>query len=139
MLWKRFFKTFVWGLSSTLAKQWIIKPFDAREIQYFQLGIFSFHAYVYYLTRYFIASTLAIILLTRALNLATHAFSVLACEFELVTLGFELVTCEFKLVSRRFELVTHRLELATRGFELVTRVLLFHIVYMTDNCQQYCH
>ena len=102
-----------------------IKPFVAREIQYFELRVFSFHSYVYYLTRYFIASTHAINLLTRALNLATHAFSVLACEF--------------KLVSRGFELVTHRLELATRGFELVTRVLLFHIVYMTDNCQQYCH
>ena len=62
-----------------------IKLFEAREIQYFELGIFSFNSYVYYLTRGFIASTRAFNLLTRAFNLATRAFS-------LVTRGFELVT-----------------------------------------------
>ena len=44
-----------------------IKLFVAREIQYFELGIFSFNSYVYYLTRGFIASTRAFNLLTRAL------------------------------------------------------------------------
>ena len=75
-----------------------IKLFVAREIQYFELRIFSFNSYVYYLTRGFIASTRAFNLLTRAFNLATRGFS-------LLTLGYELVT---------------------RGYELVTRVLLFH-------------
>ena len=55
------------------------------EIQYFELGMFSFNSYVYYLTRGFIAST-------RAFNLLTRAFILLACEFELVNRGFELVT-----------------------------------------------
>ena len=31
----------------------------AREIQYFELGIFSFNSYAYYLARGFIASTRA--------------------------------------------------------------------------------
>ena len=72
--------------------------FVACEVQYFELGIFSFNSCVYYLTRVFIAPT-------RAYNLPTCAFSLLTLEFELVTLKFELVT---------------------RGFEIVTRVLLFH-------------
>ena len=63
-----------------------IKLLVAREIQYFELGIFSFNSYVYYLTR--------------AFNLATRAFSVLTREFELVTRGFELVTRGFELVTR---------------------------------------
>ena len=63
-----------------------IKPFVAREIQYFELGIFSFNSYVYCLTRPFNLLTL----LTR--------------EFELVTRGFELVTREFEIVTCRFEL-----------------------------------
>ena len=62
-----------------------IKIFVAREIQYFEIGIFSFNSYVYYLTRGFIAST-------RAFNLPTRAFSLLTRGFELVTRGFELVT-----------------------------------------------
>ena len=36
-----------------------IKLFVACEIQYFQLGIFSFNSYVYYLTRGFVATTRA--------------------------------------------------------------------------------
>ena len=110
-----------------------IKLFVAREIQYFELGIFSFNSYVYYLTRGFIASTRAFNLLTRAFNLATRAFSLLTREFELVTRGFELVTRGFELVTRGFELVTRgfelvtrRFELATSVFELVTCVLLFY-------------
>ena len=89
-----------------------IKLFVARKIQYFELRIFSFNLYVYYLTRGFIASTHACNLPARAFNLATRAFS-------LLTRGFELVT-------RGFELVIRGLELVIRGFELVTRVLLFH-------------
>ena len=105
-----------------------IKLFVAREIQYFELEIFSFNSYVYYLTRGSIASTRAFNLLTcvfslptRVFNLATRVFSVLTREFELVTRRFELVTCGFELVTRGFELVARRFELVTRGFELVTR------------------
>ena len=77
-----------------------IKLFVAREIQYFELGIFSFNSYVYYLTRSFIASTRACNLATRAFNLATRASSLLTREFELVTRGFELVIRGFELVTR---------------------------------------
>ena len=45
-----------------------IKLFVAREIQYFELGIFSFNSYVYYLTRGLIAST-------RTFNLPARGFS----------------------------------------------------------------
>ena len=69
-----------------------IKLFVAREIQYFELGIFSFNSYVYYLTRGFIAPTRAFNLLTRAFNLPTRAFSLLTRGLELVTRGFELIT-----------------------------------------------
>ena len=69
-----------------------IKIFVAREIQYFEIGIFSFNSYVYYLSR--------------AFSLATRAFSLLTHGFELVTRGFELVTRELELVTRVFELVT---------------------------------
>ena len=68
-----------------------IKLFVAREIQYFELGIFSFNSYVYYLTRGFIASTHAFNLPTRAFNLATRALSVLTRGFELVPRGLKLV------------------------------------------------
>ena len=44
-----------------------IKLFVAREIQYFELRIFSFNSYVYYLSRGFIASTRAFDPVTRAL------------------------------------------------------------------------
>ena len=50
-----------------------IKLFVACEIHYFELGIFSFNSYVYYLTRGFIASTGAFNFLTRAFNLPTRA------------------------------------------------------------------
>ena len=62
--------------------------FVAREIQYFELGIFN----IYYLTRGFIA-------LTRAFNLATGAIPNLATRaYSLLTLGFELVTRRFARV-----------------------------------------
>ena len=98
-----------------------IKLFVAREIQYFELGIFSFNSYVYYLTRGFIASTRAFNLLTRAFNLPTRAFSLPTRAFNLATRAFSVLSCEFELVTRGFELVTHEFELVTRRFELVTR------------------
>ena len=55
-----------------------IKLFVTCEIQYFELGIFSFNSYVYYLSHGFIAST-------RAFNLPTRRFELVAREFELVT------------------------------------------------------
>ena len=89
-----------------------IKLFVAREIRYFELGLFSFNSYVYHLNRGFIASNRAFNLLTRAFNLPTRAFS-------LPTRPFNLPTCTFSVLTREFQLVT-------RGFELVTCVLLFH-------------
>ena len=103
-----------------------IRIFVAREIQYFEIGIFSFNLYVYYLTRGFIASTRAFNLPTRAFSLLTRGFELVTRGFELVTRALELVTRGFELVTRGFELVTRELELVTRGFELVTRVILFH-------------
>ena len=118
ILWQRFFKTFAWGLSSEFAEQW---KFEAREIQYFEIRIFSFNSYVYYLTRGFIAPTRAFNLLTRAFNLPTRAFNLATRAFNLLTRGFELVTRELELITRELELITRELELLTRGFELVTR------------------
>ena len=62
-----------------------IKLFVACEIQYFELGIFSFNSYVSYLTRGFIASNRAFNLPTRAFNLATRAFSLATRAFSLLT------------------------------------------------------
>ena len=92
-------------LKFRIRKAMKIKIFVAREIQYFEIGIFSFNSYVYYLTRGFIDSIRAFNLLTRAFNLATRAFSFLIRGFELVTSGFELVTRELELVTRGFELL----------------------------------
>ena len=71
-----------------------IKLFVALEIQYFELGIFSFNSYAYYLTCGFIASTRAFNLLTRAFNLPTRAFNLVTRGFSLLTRGFELVARE---------------------------------------------
>ena len=57
-----------------------IKLFLVLEIQYFELRIFPFNWYVYYLTRGFIA-------LTRAFNLLTRAFNLPTCAFNLLTRG----------------------------------------------------
>ena len=97
-----------------------IKLFVTREIQYFELGIFSFNSCVYYLTRGFIASTRAFYLLTRAFHLPTRAFN-------LATRVFNIATRAFNFLTHGFEPVTHAFELVTRGFELVTRILLFHL------------
>ena len=69
-----------------------IKLFVTCEIQYFELGIFSFNSYVYYLSRCFISSARAFNFLTRAFNHASRAFSLLTRGFQLVTRGFELAT-----------------------------------------------
>ena len=61
-----------------------MKTFVAHEIQYFEIGIFSFNLFVYYLSCGFIAPTF-INLLTRAFNLASRAFSLLTRGFKLVT------------------------------------------------------
>ena len=79
-------------LKFRIRKAMKIKFFVAREIQYFEIGIFSFNSYVYYLTRGFIASTRAFNLLTRAFNLPTRAFNLATRAFSLLTRGFELVT-----------------------------------------------
>ena len=97
-----------------------IRPFVACELQCFELGIFSFNSYVYYLTRGFIASTRAFNLLTRAFNLPTRAFNLTTHAFDLTTHAFNLATRAFSLLIRGFEPVTRRFELVTRGFELVT-------------------
>ena len=80
------------------------KLFVAREIQYFELGIFSFDSYVCYLTHDFIASALNI--LTRTFNLLTRAFNLQTRAFNLATRGFILATRTFSLLTRGFELVT---------------------------------
>ena len=77
-----------------------IKLFVAREIQYFELRIFSFNSYVQYLTRGFIASIRAFNLPTRAFNPPTRAFNLATRAFSLVIRGFELVTRGFELVTR---------------------------------------
>ena len=98
-----------------------LKLFLAREIQYFELGIFSFNSYVYYLTRGFITSTRTFNLLTSAFNLPTRAFSLLTRAFNLSTRAFSVLTREFEPGTREFELVTRRFELVILAFELVTR------------------
>ena len=77
----------------------------------FELGIFSFNSYVYYLTRGFIASTRAFNILTRAFNLPTRAFS-------LPTRAFNLATRAFSVLTRGFELITRKFELGTRNSSL---------------------
>ena len=77
-----------------------IKLFVAREIQYFELGIFSFSSYFCHLIRGFIASTCAFNLPARALNLATRSFSLATCAFNLATRAFNLATRAFSLLTR---------------------------------------
>ena len=89
----------------------------------FELGIFSFNSYVYYLTRGFIASTRVFNLLTRAFNLAARAFS-------LLTRRFELIICEFELVIRGFELETRKSSPAFY-FSTIKYLSLKHETYVT--------
>ena len=69
-----------------------IKLSVAREIQYFELGIFSFNSYVYYLTRGCITSTRAFNLLTSAFNIPTRAFSFPTHAFNLAARVFSVPT-----------------------------------------------
>ena len=73
----------------------------------FELGIFSFHSYVYYLTCGFVASSRAFNLLTLAFNLPTRVFSLQTRAFNLATRTFGPLTRGLELVTRGFELVTH--------------------------------
>ena len=97
-----------------------IEIFVGREIQYFEIEIFSFNSDVYYSKRGSLAPTRAFNLLTRAFNLPTGAFN--------------LPTCAFNLATRAFSLLTRGFELLTRGFELVTRVLLYHVQILFIFC-----
>ena len=56
------------------------------EVQYFELGIFSFDSYVYYLSRGFITSTRGFNLLTRGFNLPTRSFNHATRTFSLLTI-----------------------------------------------------
>ena len=105
-----------------------VKLFVARKIQYFELGVFSFYSYVYYLTRGFIASTRPFNLLTRAFHPPTRAFG-------LPTRAFNLATRVFSLLTRGSEFVTRGLELVTRRFELVTlnSCLLLHVYLVVSS------
>ena len=105
------------SLSSKINRNWVrSKFFVTREIQYFELGIFSFGSYVYYLTRHFIGSARAFSLLICAFNLPALA----TCTFSHLTHEFEHETCISELVTRRFQLVIYRFELRTRISEIVT-------------------
>ena len=88
-----------------------IKIFIACEIQYFELGIFSFNSYVYYLPRSFITST--------------RAFNLLTCAFNLQTPPFSLPTRAFNLAIRAFSILT-------RGFELTTPNSLLVFYFSTS-------
>ena len=73
-----------------------ITTFAAREIQHFEIGIFSFNSHVYYLTRGCIAST-------RFFNLLTRAFNLPNCSFHLPTCAFNLANPALSLLTRGFE------------------------------------
>ena len=98
-MWKILFKNFLRGLSSKFTKQKKKKKIVTREIQYFELEIFSFNSYVYYLTRGFVASTLAFNLPTRAFSLPIRAFNLATRALSVLTRGSELITHEFELVT----------------------------------------
>ena len=69
-----------------------MKLFLVCEIQYFELGSFSFNSYVCYLTLGFIASTRAFNLPTCAFNLPTRSFNLVPRAFNLATRAFSLLT-----------------------------------------------
>ena len=98
--------TFVKKNSCFVARIVSFDTVKSVKFNIFELGIFSFNLYVYYLTRGFLVSTRAFYLLTRAFSLLTRGFELLTYGSELVTRGFEFVTREFELVTRGFELLT---------------------------------
>ena len=81
-----------------------IKLFVAREIQYFELGIFSFSSYVWYRTRGFIASARAFNLLTRVLSseLVLLILQLGLLILQLVLLILQLVLLVLQLVLLAF-------------------------------------
>ena len=99
---EKFFQNLRVRLKFNTCQAMKIKLFVAREIQYFELAVFSFNSYVYYLSRGFIASTHAFNLLIRAFSLPTHVFNLATRTFSVLTREFELVTCGFELVTREF-------------------------------------
>ena len=120
-----------------------IKLFVALEIQYFELGVFSFNSYVYYLTCGFIASTRTLNLLTRAFDLRTRAFNLPTHTFNLATPAFSLLTRGSEFVTHGYELITRGFELVTRGLEFVTRTLCFifphsHMFSSSDVKMAFC-
>ena len=74
-----------------------IKYFIARKIQYYELRIFCFNSYVYYLTRGVIASTHIFFLLNRAFNLLPRAFNLATCAISVLTRGFEFLLVDLNL------------------------------------------
>ena len=98
---EKFFQNLRVRLKFSIRQAMKIKLFVAREIQNFELRVFSFNSYVSYLTRGFISWT--------------GSFNLLTCAFSLLTRGFELLICGFELVTRGFGLVTRGFELATRN------------------------
>ena len=115
-----------------------IKLLVACEIQYFELGIFSFNSYFYYLPHGFIAWTRAFNLLTRAFNLATRASSLLTRGFELVTrnscftflLKFSLATKNFgAILATLIILIRKRLNRPKISSLLENNLLTFAITF----------
>ena len=95
------------SLNSEIKVKWKkLKSFVSRRICYFELGIFSFYSYVYYLTRDCIASTCD-------LNLLTRAFDFQLVHLTCTSRFYSVLTREFKFIHRRFELVTCMSELIT--------------------------
>ena len=64
-------------------------------------------------TPYYLARTLAFVVLTRNCNFATRSFRLLTSALELVTLNFELASRIFKVLTHEFELVTRKCEPVT--------------------------
>ena len=118
---KKIFQNLRMRLKFRIRKAMKIKIFVACEIQYFEIGIFSFNSYVYYLTCGFIASTQAFNPLTRAFNTPVRAFNLLTRAFNLLTHTFNLPTRAFNLATPAFNLATCAFSLLTRGFDIVTR------------------
>ena len=97
------------------------KLFVVLELQYFELRIFSFNSYVYYVTRRFIASTRAFNLLTGAFNLAARAFS-------LQTRGFELVT---RVLLFHFEVLSPVYCFELYLYDFVITLFFIYFLYCT--------
>ena len=85
---KKIFQSLRVRLRLSIRKALKIKIFVICEIPYFELRIFSFNSYVYYLSRGFISSTCAFNLLIRSFNLPTRAFNLPTRAFSHATRAF---------------------------------------------------